>query len=95
MAGALGLPFSVRRVGSLLNVYFTEESPGANLLRPDTREVGWFHLASLNHGRFFPSRGMLVLSTVMTDADLELVAERAGAALADVAAERRATGIQG
>jgi glutamate-1-semialdehyde 2,1-aminomutase len=86
-ADALHLPFSVRRVGSLLNVYFTSVPPSANLARPDAREVALFHLAGMNHGCYFPSRGMLVLSTVMSEADVVELGERLCGALADVAVE--------
>jgi glutamate-1-semialdehyde 2,1-aminomutase len=82
-----GLPFSVRRASSLLNVYFAETPPSANLKRADGRAAALFHLAGMNHGLYFASRGMIVLSTVLTDSDIREVAQRADAAIADVAAE--------
>lgn len=81
------LPFSVRRTGSLLNVYFTDPPPPANLVRPDGRLAAKFHLAGMNRGLYFASRGMMVMATVLTDADIEEVAQRADSAMADVAAE--------
>lgn len=84
-AAKRGLPFSVRRAGSLLNVYFTAEPPKANLTRPDGKAAALFHLAGMNHGLYFASRGMLVLSTVLTESDLHETADRMDAALGDVA----------
>ncbi|MBI5949411.1 MAG: aminotransferase class III-fold pyridoxal phosphate-dependent enzyme [Chloroflexi bacterium] len=86
-AAKRNLPFSVRRSGSLMNLYFTEEPPRANLTRPDGRMMGKFHLAGMNHGLYFASRGMIVLATVLTDTDIAEIAQRADAAMADVAAE--------
>ncbi|MEZ5220582.1 MAG: aminotransferase class III-fold pyridoxal phosphate-dependent enzyme [Ilumatobacteraceae bacterium] len=85
-ASAVAVPFSVRRVGSLLNVYFLDTPPGANLLRQDHRAMRRFHLAGMNHGLYFASRGMLVVSTAMDDAAIDDIGERAGAAMADVVA---------
>jgi glutamate-1-semialdehyde 2,1-aminomutase len=81
------LPFSVRRSGSLLNVYFVDTPPKANLTRADSRAAAKFHLAGMNHGLYFASRGMIVLSTVITEADMKEILQRADAALADVANE--------
>ncbi len=83
----LGLPFSARRVGSLLNVYFLPTAPPANLLRDDHQLMRAFHLAGMNHGLYFASRGMLVVSTVMDEASIDDIAERAAEAMADVVAE--------
>ena len=46
-----------------------------------------FHLAGMNHGLYFASRGMLVVSTVMDEASIDDIAERAAEAMADVVAE--------
>ena len=46
-----------------------------------------FHLAALNHGLFFAHRGFFVLSTVLTEADIDDALARAAAAMADAAAE--------
>lgn len=86
-ARSVGLPFSVRRVGSLLNVYFLDTPPAANLLRQDHRAMKRFHLAGMNHGLYFASRGMMVVSTVMDEAGIDDIGERAHAAMQDVAAE--------
>ena len=87
-AGELGLPFSANQVGSLVQVFLAEEAPDATLNRTDAVDMGRFHLAALNHGLFFAGRGLLALSTVMNDALIDDVIERAHAALADVAGER-------
>jgi glutamate-1-semialdehyde aminotransferase len=46
-----------------------------------------FHLAALNHGLFLAPRGMIALSTVISDALVDEIIERATAAFADVAAD--------
>jgi glutamate-1-semialdehyde 2,1-aminomutase len=88
-AAAAGLPYSSRRIGSLINIYFTSEAPPANLLRSDAEVMRSVHLAGMNHGLYFASRGLLVLSTVLSDAVLDEAGERFGAAFADAACEVR------
>ena len=83
-----GLPFSTRRVGSLLQAYFADEAPAANLVRDDAAMIAAFHLAGMNHGLYFPARGLLVLSTVIDETAVADVLGRADAAMADVAAQR-------
>lgn len=46
-----------------------------------------FHLAALNQGLFFAPRGLIALSTVMTDDLIAEVCERSAVALGDVARE--------
>jgi glutamate-1-semialdehyde 2,1-aminomutase len=84
-ASALGLPFSSRRAGSMMNVYFSADLPGVTARRLDSSTAAAFHLAGMNHGCYFPQRGMLALSTVMTDADVADIADRLAAALGDTA----------
>jgi glutamate-1-semialdehyde 2,1-aminomutase len=79
------LPFSVRQFGSLMNVFFMNEPPPATIAREDMRTMALFHLAALKHGLFIAPRGLLALSTVVTDELLNEVCERAGKAMADVA----------
>ncbi len=79
------VPFSVRRNGSLMNIYFTADLPAANLARADGSTMSLAHLSGLNHGLYFASRGMLVLSTVMTEDDIANISERFDAVMADVA----------
>src|SRR5215469_796132 len=84
-ARQLELPFSVRRCGSLLNVFFLKEPPPATISRDDSRAIANFHLAGLNQGLFLAPRGMIALSTVMSDELLSEICERAAKAMADVA----------
>jgi glutamate-1-semialdehyde 2,1-aminomutase len=79
------LPFSVRQYGSLMNLFFLKEPPPATVARDDAREIANFHLAALNQGLFLAPRGMIALSTVITDEVLSEVCERAAKAMADVA----------
>jgi glutamate-1-semialdehyde 2,1-aminomutase len=80
------LPFSVRQCGSLLNIFFLKDPPAATIARDDARTIANFHLAALNQGLFLAPRGMIALSTVMTDELLSEICERAAKAMADVAA---------
>jgi glutamate-1-semialdehyde 2,1-aminomutase len=86
-AAALGLPFGIRRAGSLMNVTF-ERSGAGGVHTPAQRMMADFHLAALNHGLFFAPRGLIALSTVMTDELIAEICELAAAALGDVAKER-------
>jgi glutamate-1-semialdehyde 2,1-aminomutase len=81
----LELPFSVRQNGSLMNIFFTREPPPATILREDSRLIANFHLAALSHGLFFAPRGLIALSTVISDALLSEVCERAADAMTDLA----------
>jgi glutamate-1-semialdehyde 2,1-aminomutase len=86
-AAVQGLPYSSRRVGSLLNTYFSEEPPPSNTLRDDGELITRFHLAALNHGVFMAPRALMNASTVLTDQDVAEAITRLEAAVADVAAE--------
>lgn len=86
-AAAAGLPFSCRRIGSLLNLYFSDELPTAALTRSDADTMRLVHLAGMNHGLYFASRGLVVLSTVMTDEHIAETCRRFDSVFADVAAE--------
>ncbi len=79
------LPFSVRQFGSLMNVFFMNEPPPATIARQDARTMASFHLAALNHGLFIAPRGLIALSTVVTDELLNEVCERAAKAMIDTA----------
>jgi glutamate-1-semialdehyde 2,1-aminomutase len=79
------LPFSVRQFGSLMNIFFMNEPPPATIAREDMRTMASFHLAALNHGLFIAPRGLIALSTVLTDELLSEVCERAGKAMIDTA----------
>ncbi|HWN57642.1 MAG TPA: aminotransferase class III-fold pyridoxal phosphate-dependent enzyme, partial [Methylomirabilota bacterium] len=84
-ARSVELPFSVRTYGSLLNIFFLKEPPPATIAREDARAIANFHLAALNNGLFLAPRGMIALSTVITDELLSEISERAAKAMADVA----------
>ncbi|HVA40371.1 MAG TPA: aminotransferase class III-fold pyridoxal phosphate-dependent enzyme [Candidatus Binataceae bacterium] len=85
-AAALGLPFGIRRAGSLMNVTFDSSGPG-DVHTPAARMMENFHLAALNAGLFFAPRGLIALSTVMTAELIAEICERAAAALGEVARE--------
>ncbi|MGH7865065.1 MAG: aminotransferase class III-fold pyridoxal phosphate-dependent enzyme, partial [Candidatus Binataceae bacterium] len=82
------LPFSVNRIGSLMNIFFLNQAPAATINRDDAKLIADFHLAALNHGLFLAPRGLVALSTVMTDELVTEIAEGAAKAMADVAAAR-------
>lgn len=84
----LGLPLSINRNGSLINLFFTDTVPQAvTWRREDADLMHRFFLASLNHGLMLAPRGMLCLSTVMDNALIDDVISRAAAAMEDVVAE--------
>jgi glutamate-1-semialdehyde 2,1-aminomutase len=86
-AANLGVPFSCRRVGSMLNVWLSDALPAANHVREDVYLAGKFHLACLANGIFSAWRGLMNVSTVTTDNDVTEMINRLDAALTDVAAE--------
>lgn len=84
-ARKLGIPFSVSRAGSLLNVFFTERIPESWESWTPNRSARLFHLACLNRGLFIYPRGTMCLSTVMSEDLIKEVGERAAEAMRDVA----------
>jgi glutamate-1-semialdehyde 2,1-aminomutase len=84
-ATAVELPFSVRQIGSLMNVFFLNDPPPPTITREDAKMIGEFHLAALNHGLFLAPRGMIALSTVISDQLMNEIIQRASQALHDVA----------
>jgi glutamate-1-semialdehyde 2,1-aminomutase len=84
-ATAVELPFSVRRIGSLMNIFFLNDAPRPTISRDDAKLIAEFHLAAINHGLFLAPRGLIALSTVMTDELVAEIIERASQALQDVA----------
>jgi glutamate-1-semialdehyde 2,1-aminomutase len=80
-----GVPFSLRRVGSLLNVYLTAEAPRSVPERSDAPLMAAFHLACLTRGLFLAPRGLVATSTVLSDELVAAAVERAARAFADVA----------
>jgi glutamate-1-semialdehyde 2,1-aminomutase len=79
------LPFSVRQFGSLMNIFFTNVAPPATIVREDLRTMAMFHLAALNHGLFIAPRGLVALSTVISDDLASEICERAAEAISDLA----------
>jgi glutamate-1-semialdehyde 2,1-aminomutase len=86
-AADLGLPLTVRREGSLLQLFFSPSAPEATPLRTDGAAITAFHLAALNHGVFFAPRGLLALATVHDDDLIDETGQRLRAALEDLAEE--------
>ena len=86
-ARKIGLPFSVNRSGSLMNLFFQDQAPRAVQERTDAKARARFYLAALNHGLLMAPRGCIALSTVMDEALIDEVGERVAAAMADVADE--------
>lgn len=85
-AAVRGVPFSVRRNGSLMQLTLSDEPPAYTQVRTDGELANLFHLAALNQGVFCAGRGLVALSTVMDDALIAETVDRLGAALDDVAA---------
>ncbi|MBA4179836.1 MAG: hypothetical protein C0506_04535 [Anaerolinea sp.] len=86
-AAAAALDVTVRRIGSLLHITFNAASPDPEAARAVNEKNGLFHLAAMNRGVYLSARGLMSLSTVLTEADLDSIAERLGEAIGDVAAE--------
>ena len=82
-----GLPLSVNHVGSIMNLFFTDKTGDAQHARDDQEIIASFHLAALNHGLFIAPRGLIALSTVLTDSLIDEAVERASSAMMDVAGE--------
>lgn len=86
-AAKAGLPLTVNHYGSVLNLYFSASAPASAMVREDGDIMERFHLAAMNQGLFMASRGMIALSTIMTEATIDDALERADVAFAGVAAE--------
>ena len=86
-ARKVGLPISVNRSGSLMNLFFQDQAPRAVQERDDSQAMSRFYMASLNHGVLMAPRGCISLSTVMDEALIDEAGERVAAAMADVADE--------
>ncbi|MDY7104127.1 MAG: aminotransferase class III-fold pyridoxal phosphate-dependent enzyme [Actinomycetota bacterium] len=85
LAARHGVPLTVSRAGSLLNLFVTSEVPRPGD-RPDGPAMAALHLAGLLHGLHFPARGMLVVSTLTTPATITEALARFDAAFADLTA---------
>jgi glutamate-1-semialdehyde 2,1-aminomutase len=84
-AAGAGVPLSIRRSGSMLQLFISEVAPDAIPERTDGGAMTAFHLAALNHGVFLAPRGLLALSTVLDDELVGEAGDRLTAALADLA----------
>ena len=84
-----GLDVTVTRAGSIMHVHFLGDPPGdyEAAERADRRPAALLHLALLNHGVYTAPRGMLNLSTALSDGDLDAAAEAYERAFTAVAAE--------
>ena len=89
-----GVPFSVRRAGSLLNVFLSPDVPPTIAERADGPRMAAFHLACLDHGLFFAPRGLLATSTVLSDELVDAAVERAASAFADLVELDAATAVE-
>lgn len=86
-AESVGLPLIVNRAGSLMNLHFSDDQPSPAAHRSTDDMMGLFHLAAMNHGVFVAPRGLMALSTVMTEVLIDEAVERCTAAMSDVARE--------
>jgi glutamate-1-semialdehyde 2,1-aminomutase len=87
VANKHGLPLATNHYESCMNVYFSESVPASSSVRDDDELMERFHIACINHGLFIAPRGMIALSTVITEEDIAEAIERADMAMHDVAAE--------
>lgn len=69
----LNIPISVTHAGSLLNIHFIPNAPDCfeDLLNENKNLYKLYHLEMLNRGIFTAPRGTIVLSTVMTENDVQ------------------------
>lgn len=83
----VGLPLTINRVGSVMNLFFSKSPGGAYHQRDDLPVITRFHLAALNHGLFIAPRGLIALSTVTSEEQVSEAIELARLAMEDVAGE--------
>ena len=86
-ATSVGVPLSVSQSGSIMNLHFSHEAPSPSEHRDADRLMARFHLAALNRGLFIAPRGLIALSTVMTEAVIDEAVEHARAAMGDMSDE--------
>lgn len=77
VAKQLKIPVSLTQTGSMLNVHFTESEPEnyVSTLNSNRKLMEIMHLKLLNHGIFIAPRGLMNLSTVMTEEDIQKTAD--------------------
>jgi glutamate-1-semialdehyde 2,1-aminomutase len=78
----MGLPVSVTRFGSIMQVHLTHHAPPAGSAGEASSFTAQLHLALLLEGVYAAPRGMLNLSTVTTQEDLSRVSDAYAGALA-------------
>lgn len=73
---ARGVPVAVNRFGSMLHVHLQEDHPRhVGEMRSELADVKALHLALLLEGVYAAPRGLVALSTVLTDDQMTAVAE--------------------
>ena len=97
LAQTAGVDAVVVGYGSLMQLHFRAAAPRTpeEATTGDKRLVTQMHLALLTRGLFTATRGLIVLSTAMRAADLDLAADGIAGVLADIAATRPATPVAG
>ncbi|MAG00130.1 MAG: aspartate aminotransferase family protein [Acidiferrobacteraceae bacterium] len=86
-AEEVGLPLTVNRVGSVMNLFFSANPGGAYHQRDDLPIITRFHLAALNHGLFMAPRGLIALSTVTSEDQVDEAISLGRRAMEDVIKE--------
>ena len=86
-AEKVGLPLTVNRVGSVMNLFFSANPGGAYHQRDDLPIITRFHLAALNHGLFMAPRGLIALSTVTSEDQVDEAISLGRRAMEDVIKE--------
>ncbi|MGE4657649.1 MAG: aminotransferase class III-fold pyridoxal phosphate-dependent enzyme [Gammaproteobacteria bacterium] len=84
---SLGLPLTVNQSSSIMQLYFSNDALLPSGHRDADQIMARFHLAALNRGLLVAPRGLIALSTVMTETVIDEAAECARAAMNDVANE--------
>jgi glutamate-1-semialdehyde 2,1-aminomutase len=80
-----GIPYASRRVGSLVNLGFSESLPVANHVREDRALLDLFHHACIANGIFAHPPSLMNLTSITTDDDVTEITQRLDQALADMA----------
>lgn len=86
---AAGLPVTVTSAGSILNVHFSARAPRdyREVAATDTSLLRDLYLGLLNRGVYTTPRGMINLSTVMTEGELATAGDAYAQVFAEIAGE--------
>lgn len=93
-AGSIGIPAIVTRAGSIMHLHLVTEDQGTritNATEANNRSApdqSLLHIALMNHGVYAAPRGMLNLSTVISDDQVDRLLAGYRAALLDIAETR-------